>query len=58
MIIAGGEKQSNFESCLEMLKDSLLAGAKGVAIGRNIFQNQDPHAAMLKVVKLVNETAT
>jgi fructose-bisphosphate aldolase/2-amino-3,7-dideoxy-D-threo-hept-6-ulosonate synthase len=42
VIIAGGEKMETDQDLLEMVYWSIQAGGKGVSIGRNIFQHQDP----------------
>lgn len=42
VIIAGGPKMNSTAELLEMVSDAITAGAKGVAIGRNIFQNSKP----------------
>lgn len=42
VIIAGGPKMNSTAELLEMVTDAITAGAKGVAIGRNIFQNSKP----------------
>jgi len=40
-VIAGGPKMDSDEKLLQMVKDSLEAGGKGVSIGRNIFQHSN-----------------
>ena len=42
VIIAGGPKMNSSQELLEMVADAITAGAKGVAIGRNIFQDSRP----------------
>lgn len=42
VIIAGGPKMNSSQQLLEMVADAISAGAKGVAIGRNIFQDSRP----------------
>ncbi|MCX7922087.1 MAG: 2-amino-3,7-dideoxy-D-threo-hept-6-ulosonate synthase [Clostridia bacterium] len=42
VVIAGGPKASSDFECLNMINDCMKAGAMGVAIGRNIFQHQNP----------------
>lgn len=41
VVIAGGPKMDSDEKLLQMVKDSLEAGGKGVSIGRNIFQHSN-----------------
>lgn len=42
VIIAGGPKMNSDQELLAMIKDAADAGARGVAIGRNIFQHGNP----------------
>lgn len=41
VIIAGGPKMDSDEMLLQMVKDSMDAGGKGVSIGRNVFQHRN-----------------
>ncbi|MEW6573625.1 MAG: 2-amino-3,7-dideoxy-D-threo-hept-6-ulosonate synthase [Bacillota bacterium] len=42
VVIAGGPKMSSTAELLEMVADAVQAGAGGVAIGRNVFQDKKP----------------
>jgi predicted phospho-2-dehydro-3-deoxyheptonate aldolase len=42
VVIAGGPKMNSTVELLEMVTDAIAAGAQGVALGRNIFQDQNP----------------
>ncbi len=42
VIIAGGPKLNSAADLFEMVADAVSAGARGVAIGRNIFQDDHP----------------
>ena len=42
VVVLGGPKTEDFRGFLSMVKDAIEAGAKGVAIGRNVFQQDDP----------------
>ncbi|PKM44547.1 MAG: fructose-bisphosphate aldolase [Firmicutes bacterium HGW-Firmicutes-8] len=42
VVIAGGPKMSSFKDLLIMIEESVHAGARGVAIGRNLFQDPNP----------------
>ncbi|MHC1631275.1 MAG: 2-amino-3,7-dideoxy-D-threo-hept-6-ulosonate synthase [Methanotrichaceae archaeon] len=42
VVIAGGPKTETDQEFLEMIRGAIDAGAKGVAIGRNVFQHDDP----------------
>lgn len=44
VVIAGGPKAKSAAGILRTVRDAVLAGAKGVALGRNIFQHKDPEA--------------
>ncbi|WP_045216630.1 class I fructose-bisphosphate aldolase [Desulfonatronovibrio magnus] len=56
VVIAGGPKQDDFESFLNMVDDSIECGAAGVSIGRNIFQQPDPVSAIDKLWKRIAVT--
>jgi 2-amino-4,5-dihydroxy-6-oxo-7-(phosphonooxy)heptanoate synthase len=44
VIVAGGSRLESTERLLGFVKDALLGGAAGVAVGRNIFTAADPRA--------------
>ena len=50
VIIAGGPHMDSEFSLLQMIADSLEAGGKGVAIGRNVFQSENP----TRITKRIN----
>jgi len=50
VVIAGGEKSKEVKGVLQSIKDSVDAGGAGVAMGRNVFQADDPS----KMVAAVN----
>lgn len=57
VVIAGGKKMPEMEA-LQMTGEALKAGARGVDMGRNIFQSDNP-AGMLRAVKaMVHDQAT
>lgn len=49
VVIAGGEKTETNQDLLGMVEGALKAGARGVSIGRNVFQHKDP-VRMVKVI--------
>ncbi len=51
IVIAGGKKLPEMEA-LQMTEDAIKAGAKGVDMGRNIFQSDSP-SGMMKAVKAI-----
>ncbi|MFX1533393.1 MAG: 2-amino-3,7-dideoxy-D-threo-hept-6-ulosonate synthase [Promethearchaeota archaeon] len=55
VIIAGGPKIDNDQQLLEMVKGSLIAGAKGISIGRNIFQHANPQKIVEALGKIIYE---
>ena len=49
IIIAGGENKGGEEGTLEMIRDIVKAGAHGVAIGRRVWQAEDPEGLVRKM---------
>jgi fructose-bisphosphate aldolase/2-amino-3,7-dideoxy-D-threo-hept-6-ulosonate synthase len=41
VVIAGGPKMKSDSDLLKMVYDAMQAGARGVSIGRNVFQHDD-----------------
>ena len=54
VLIAGGPRQPGFENFLEMIKQVMDTGAKGVSIGRNIFQHPEPIKALEMIAEIVH----
>lgn len=57
VVIAGGPKMSSDEELLQMVRMAMDAGARGVAIGRNIFQAEDPTKMTKAISMIVHENA-
>jgi DhnA family fructose-bisphosphate aldolase class Ia len=57
VVILGGSKGSE-RDMLVNIRDSLDAGGTGVAIGRNVFQCDNPTAMTAAIVALVHDDAT
>jgi len=57
-VILGGAKKGSERLMLEDIRKALDAGAQGVAIGRNIFQADDPRAMTAAIVALIHEDAS
>lgn len=57
VVIAGGPKMDSDERLLEMVKNSIEAGGKGVSIGRNIFQHRDVVGITRAISSIVLEDA-
>lgn len=57
VVIAGGAKGGDRE-LLEMIKGALEGGARGVSIGRNVFQHESPQKMVQAICALVHQGAT
>lgn len=55
VVVAGGPQMDTEQQLLQMIHDSLQAGGKGVAIGRNVFQSDNPAQLMSNISKIVHE---
>lgn len=55
VVIAGGPRMETDRDVLQMVKDSIEAGGKGVSIGRNIFQHSNPAFMVRAVRKIISE---
>lgn len=55
VIIAGGPKVESEHELLEMIECSIRSGGRGVAIGRNVFQAEDPTGLVRRIAKVVHE---
>lgn len=53
VLIAGGPKMETDRQVLQMVKDSITAGGKGVSIGRNVFQHRDPTRMVRAIRRIV-----
>lgn len=58
VVIAGGPQMDTERELLQMVYDSLEAGGKGVAMGRNVFQSDDPTALVAKISKIAHQGMT
>ncbi len=54
-VILGGAKKGSEKEMLEKIRAALDVGAKGVAIGRNIFQAENPLAMTKAVAALIHQ---
>jgi fructose-bisphosphate aldolase / 2-amino-3,7-dideoxy-D-threo-hept-6-ulosonate synthase len=54
IVIAGGPKMDSEEELLKMVEDAIECGAKGISIGRNIFQATDRIELTKKLCKIVH----
>jgi predicted phospho-2-dehydro-3-deoxyheptonate aldolase len=55
VVIAGGPKMDSDMSLLKMVSDAMEAGARGVSIGRNVFQHDDVAMITNAIRKVVFE---
>ena len=53
VVMSGGQKTETREEFLEMVKDVLSAGAIGLAVGRNIWQDKKPLEASQQLSKVL-----
>jgi fructose-bisphosphate aldolase/2-amino-3,7-dideoxy-D-threo-hept-6-ulosonate synthase len=58
VVIAGGPKMSTERELLTMVYDSVQVGGTGVAIGRNIFQAENPTLLVRKLCAVVHQNWT
>lgn len=58
IVIAGGEKTETAREVLEMVHGATEAGARGLSIGRNVFQAPDPRAMVQALSSIVHERAS
>jgi len=52
VVLSGGPKVSD-EEFLEVVKNVMMAGAIGCAVGRNVWQNKDPIGMALKIKEII-----
>jgi fructose-bisphosphate aldolase / 2-amino-3,7-dideoxy-D-threo-hept-6-ulosonate synthase len=55
VIVLGGLKMKTDSQALQVVKDSMEAGAAGVAFGRNIWQNKDPEGVTRAIAGIIHE---
>lgn len=53
VVLSGGPKTEKLEEFLETLRSVMRAGAIGVAVGRNVWQAEDPLEAASKIKEIV-----
>jgi fructose-bisphosphate aldolase/2-amino-3,7-dideoxy-D-threo-hept-6-ulosonate synthase len=58
VVIAGGPKTETDMEFLQMIEGAMQGGARGVAIGRNVFQHQDPVKMTMAIAAIVNKGKT
>lgn len=58
VVIAGGPKMKSESDCLEIAYNAISQGAKGVDMGRNIWQSNWPKAVASAIRSIVHEKAS
>ena len=58
VVMAGGPKANTDREFLEMVAGAMKGGARGVAIGRNVFQHKNPAAMTRALTKIVHKKTT
>jgi fructose-bisphosphate aldolase/2-amino-3,7-dideoxy-D-threo-hept-6-ulosonate synthase len=53
IIVAGGPSQGNDQSTTALARDAIAAGAAGVAIGRRVWQAEDPQAVTAQIYRVL-----
>ncbi len=57
IVVAGGPKMKSVEDVLNMVRMAMDAGARGVAIGRNVFQAENPTLMTKAIAMIVHNNA-
>lgn len=55
VIVLGGAKVNNLQELFEVVEKAMEAGARGVAIGRNVWKHPDPGSVTSALVEIVHE---
>jgi fructose-bisphosphate aldolase/2-amino-3,7-dideoxy-D-threo-hept-6-ulosonate synthase len=58
VVIAGGPKTNTDREFLEMIREAMDAGARGVAIGRNVFQHPSPTRMTRAITEIAHKNKT
>jgi fructose-bisphosphate aldolase/2-amino-3,7-dideoxy-D-threo-hept-6-ulosonate synthase len=58
VVMAGGPKANTDREFLEMVAGAMKGGARGVAIGRNVFQHKNPATMTRALTKIVHKNTT
>ncbi len=58
VIVLGGAAMGDDEALLSMVRNSMDAGARGVAVGRNVWQHANPNAVAAALNAIVHEDAS
>jgi DhnA family fructose-bisphosphate aldolase class Ia len=55
VVIAGGPRVESELDLLRMVEEAISAGARGVAIGRNVFQHESPELIVRRICGVVHK---
>lgn len=55
ILVAGGPKTQTDEEFLAMIKNAMDAGAKGIVMGRNVWQHKNPRGMIKALSKIVHD---
>lgn len=58
VVVSGGPRSGDFRTFMRTVQEALDAGAAGVCVGRNVFQQENPAKAMQELCALVHGPAT
>jgi DhnA family fructose-bisphosphate aldolase class Ia len=58
IVVLGGSKSKEPADLLTGISDALQAGAKGVAVGRNIYQHETPDKVTAAIAAVIHDGAT
>lgn len=58
ILIAGGPKTDTTRGFLQMVSDSIRAGAAGISVGRNIFQHKNPRKLVSMLSRIIHDGMT
>ena len=58
VVVVGGPRVAGDKNVLQLIADSVSAGAAGVSIGRNVFQHSDPTRMTMALVDIVHNGAS
>lgn len=55
VFVAGGGKDADESNFMEKIKNILDCGARGISVGRNVFQNSNPTKVLEKICDFIHE---
>lgn len=54
ILIRGGPKTAGHNGFIQMVKDAIEAGARGVTVGRNLWQSEDPGKTAEELARIIH----